>query len=135
MPKTPSMGIDQNDEKKFIDKYWGNLSQFLVYIPEAYNCEVNPDYLRLLEGYLLGTVKRENISPSLLQEIENIVVNIDCPCLLTGKERAIVEAYLGNEPCQKPSAKLNCNEAVCCNELVLCYEDTVCEEEGEENVS
>ena len=44
MAKTPSIGIDQNKDERFIDKYIGRIPQFLHSIPQAYICEVNPAF-------------------------------------------------------------------------------------------
>jgi len=131
MPRTPSMGIDQNQDGKFIDKYWGRLPQFLRYLPESFICEVNPEYLELLRNYIDGLINPDNISDELRYEIENLIVNADCPCLLTGKERAILIALAGGEPCAPPSSKLPCNvgDTVCCNATVMCDPETVCEPE------
>jgi len=48
MPTTPSLGLDQNEKQKFIDRYWGRVPKFLHRIPEQNICEANPDYIKLL---------------------------------------------------------------------------------------
>lgn len=130
--RTPSVGIDQNGDKKFIDKYWGRVPQFLKFIPESYICEVNPEYLELMQGYIDGDITKDQISDELFQEVENIVLNVGCPCLLDNKERAIMNAFLGSEPCPVPSHKLNCGDLLCCNEILRCESLTICDDGGTE---
>lgn len=143
--KTPSMGIDQNENGKFIDRYWGNVPDFLVYLPAVYNCEINQDYITLIEGIIDGSIPRENVDTELYYEIMHIINNMDCPCILTGRERQVIEALLGNETCPKPSNRLNCDDAICCNTMVSCLEDeckdtpeppiSVCDQEFELSIS
>jgi len=123
---TPSWGLDQNEEKKFIDRYWGRVPQFNIYQPDNFRCEANQDYLTLMNLFVAGKLNRSNISRELWLELELITLNIACPCLLTMKDRAIVEAFLGNRPCESRSWKLNCMETICCNEIVLCEGPTLC---------
>jgi len=134
MARTPSMGIDQNLDGKFIDKYWGIVPQFIIYQPENYRCEVNPDYLFLLQAYINGEIDPDNISQDLRFEIENIVINADCPCLLSGKERAILIALSGGEPCAAPSSRIACNpgDKICCNATLLCDPVTLCEDNNDD---
>jgi len=132
MAKTPSYGIDQNEGGRFIDKYWGRVPQFLRFIPEAFICEVNPEFIQLMQWYTDGTLERDNVNPSLYAEIENIMLNIACPCLLDGKDRAIMNAFLGNEICPPPSHLLTCGDLVCCNSWWACESPTLCDDEGVE---
>lgn len=131
--KTPSKGIDQNQDGKFIDKYWGRVPQFLKYLPEAYICDPNPEYVELIQGYIDGTITEDHLSKELYTELEKIVLNIGCPCLLTGKERAIMNAFLGNESCPAPSHTLTCGESVCCNEWFSCTSPSLCEDDNNQD--
>ncbi len=135
MPVTPSLGLDQNREAKFMDRYWGRVPQFLLYMPESFACEINPDYVELMNLYIIAHASndqavidkfKDNISKELYAELSNIMLNLDCPCLLTGKERAIIEGFYGNDPCARPSHMLNCTETVCCNEIISCESETIC---------
>lgn len=126
--KTPSIGIDQNGEGKFVDRYWGRVPQFLKFIPEAYICEVNPEYLQILQGYVDGDITEAQLGRELFQEISNIILNLGCPCLLENKDRAIMNAFLGNEACPVPSHKINCAETICCNTILRCESLTICDE-------
>ena len=127
MARTPSLGIDQNADGKFIDKYWGRVPQFLKYIPEAFICEANPEYIELIQAYVDGNIVEANIDPTLYAEIENIMLNLSCPCLLTGKDRAIMNAFLGNPTCDAPSHMLTCGTSICCNSTVMCESPSICE--------
>lgn len=129
MANTPSKGIDQNQGGKFVDKYWGRVPRFLRLIPESYICEANPEYVQLMNMYIEGTLNKENVEPSLYEEIENIMLNLGCPCLLDGTDRAIMNAFLGNETCPEPSHVLTCGESVCCNEWFLCTSPSLCEDD------
>ncbi len=126
MARTPSWGLDQNQEKAFIDRYWGRVPQFIIYQPKNFRCEANTDYLDLMEMFVQGKLVRDNVSKELWRELELIVLNIGCPCLLTAMDRDIIEAYLGNRPCENWTWKLNCGESICCNENVLCSAPTKC---------
>lgn len=128
MPRTPSKGIDQNLDGKFIDKYWGRVPQFLRLIPEAYICEANPEYIELMQMYVAGSITEDNLSQELFNEISNIVLNIGCPCLLEGNDRALLNAYLGNETCPIPSHTLTCTDSVCCNSYVRCESLAICDQ-------
>lgn len=140
MAKTPSKGLDQNASNKFIDKYWGRVPQFLKLIPEAYICEVNPEYLQIMQGYIDGDITKANLGDELYHEIENIVLNVGCPCLLDNLDRAIMNAFLGDEPCPVPSHKLTCYDpleptvhfSICCNTILRCESLTICDDGGTE---
>lgn len=77
--KTPSIGIDQNEEGRFIDKYWGRLPMYLHRIPETANMgrkhivECNPEYMKLVTAYLNGTINKDNLSYELYNEIEDVI--------------------------------------------------------------
>jgi hypothetical protein len=129
MPVTPSLGIDQNEKKRFIDRYWGRVPQFLIYQPENFICEANQDYLYLMNLFLSGELIRENISQELWNELEMLILNLKCPCLMSMEDRAIIDAFYGKTPCENRTWKLNCDEMVCCNEVVLCQEPTLCTSE------
>lgn len=78
--RIPSKGIDQNGSDKFVDKYYGRIPMYLKFIPETgatsliYEC--NPEYIELFNGYIDGTIPKENISPELYLEIEKVVDHI-----------------------------------------------------------
>lgn len=135
MARTPSSGIDQNGSHTFIDKYWGRVSQFLQWNPAAYICEVNPEYIELMDGLIDGSILPENVSDELFNEIQLLLVNEDCPCLLEPKERALMTTYNSDprdyEPCSVPSDRLDCDSTVCCNTILLCNPLTECGEEEE----
>jgi len=135
MARTPSIGIDQNLDGRFVDKYWGIVPKFIIYQPENYRCEVNPDYLFLLDAYINGNINPDNISESLRIEIEHMIINADCPCTLTGEERAIIIALKGGEPCSPPSPRLACNpgDTVCCNSTLMCDLISQCEDDDGES--
>jgi len=127
MANTPSIGVDQNKGDRYIDKYWGRVPQFLRLVPESFVCEANPEYLILMAMYIDGTLIESNVEPALYAEIENIMINLACPCLLTGKDRAIMNAFLGNETCPPPSHMMTCGDSLCCNSWVMCKSPTLCE--------
>ena len=124
--KTPSKGLDQNKEGKFIDKYWGRIPAFLIYMPESFLCDINPEYLELFNGFLTGEISKDNLSIELYYELERLKLNMGCPCLLSGEERAILNAMVGAPTCPPPSHKLECGTKVCCNLTVSCKSLTVC---------
>ena len=127
--KTPSLGLDQNEAAKFVDRYWGRVPQFLLYMPETFTCEPNPDYLLLLNLMASGHLMKHNVSIELWRELEWLFGNVHCVCLLTNKEQAIMNAFLGGESCAQLEWKLPCGpgEVVCCNQRVLCEEPTMCD--------
>jgi hypothetical protein len=126
MPRIPSSGIDQNEEGKFRDIYVGQVPKFLVYQPENNKCVVNPEYLYLMEKMKNQELVQENLPIDLWRELEFIVLNVDCPCLLTGEERAVVIAYNGGIPCDYEHWKLDCSESVCCNTMLSCEDRRKC---------
>ena len=78
---TPSIGIDQNGDKKFIDKYWGRVPKYLHIIPETivnnkgiYEC--NPEYMQLIHDFMDGTIDERNLSQELMIDIENTINEI-----------------------------------------------------------
>jgi len=73
MPRTPSIGIDQDINSRYMDKYWGRCPQFLHKIPEAYIYICNPDYLWLLQSRVNDTLVIENISVELLRELDEVL--------------------------------------------------------------
>jgi hypothetical protein len=126
MIRVPSIGNDQNQDGKFIDKYWGRVPRFLIYEPWAFRCEANPEYLYLIDEYLNGRIDDHNLSNDLLLEIEKLIVNFSCPCMLTGEERTITDAYLGRKPCMKVITRVSCDDTLCCNEVLNCVPDSSC---------
>jgi len=69
MPKTPSLGLDQNIDKLFIDKYFGNVPMYLRRIPEARIYECNPEYMAIFDAFLYGNLDNRNISIELRREL------------------------------------------------------------------
>lgn len=75
--RIPSKGIDQNLGGKAVDKYYGRVPMYLKFIPETaadnliYKC--NPEYIELFNGYVDGTIPKENISHELYYELEKVV--------------------------------------------------------------
>jgi len=81
MPKTPSIGLDQNQEDKFIDRYWGRTPMYTHIVKETLNTnnpivECNKDYVVLFQGYLDGTLNLNNISQEMQAELKYVVNKI-----------------------------------------------------------
>ncbi len=79
--RTPSYGINQNQEDTFIDKYWGRVPKYLHIIPETIYTDnpifmCNPEYIELMEGYMDGSIVKENLSQELWYDIENTINKI-----------------------------------------------------------
>jgi len=72
---TPSIGIDQNGEGKFKDRYWGRVPMYLHRIPETIgkpNEEIvvcNPEYIELVLAFLDGNIDQKNLSIELYLDI------------------------------------------------------------------
>ncbi len=126
MPKTPSMGLDQNQEGKFIDRYWGRVPKFIHRIPEQNICEANPDYITLIQLFIDGDIDQKNISEELYREVFAFVDKMCNPCLLTGEDQALMRAYNGLDACPDQRCDFNCDEVLCCNELLSCACPDVC---------
>lgn len=120
MPSTPSIGIDQNQDDTFVDKYWGRVPMFLKWIPESYICEPNPEYLYIMELFIAGELNKDNFSDELYRELVNMVDLLCNPCKLTGKEKAIIRAFEGLPACTVPTSFLLCDDTICCNEMLSC---------------
>ncbi len=126
MPKTPSIGLDQNQEGKFIDRYWGRVPKFIHRIPEAYICEVNPDYLELINMFIDGIIDKQNLSAELYKEIYSFADLMCSPCHMTQEDQALLRAYEyeysngEDEVCPEPECYAFCNESVCCGEVFSC---------------
>ncbi|RLA65928.1 MAG: hypothetical protein DRQ78_04925 [Epsilonproteobacteria bacterium] len=76
--RTPSFGIDQNKDKKFVDKYWGRCPKYLHRIQETINLdpyivECNPEFVLLVNGFIDGTIVEKNLSPELYAEVKQTV--------------------------------------------------------------
>jgi len=123
MPKTPSIGIDQNEEQTFIDKYWGRVPKFIHRIPERNICEANPDYLKLVRLVNDGLIPRSNISDGLYREIVKFIDDSCNPCTMSEEDYALLNAYNGLTPCPPYSADEDCDVLVCCNTLYSCAKD------------
>ncbi len=93
MAKTPSSGIDQNGDGKFIDKYWGRVPQMLHSIPEANIWVCNPEYVLLMEMYVANTLNENDVSHELWAEIRKLFDSYAGGILLTEKEKKILECY------------------------------------------
>jgi hypothetical protein len=82
MAKTPSVGLDQNAENRFIDKYWGRVPMYLHRIQETINdnngtgyiVDVNPEYIYIMEGWIDGTINVDNLSMELQNDI---IISVD----------------------------------------------------------
>ena len=80
--KIPSVLNDQWDDKnKLQDKFWGRVPKYLHIIPETiytndpiYMC--NPEYIYLVEQYMLGKINESNLSQELYYDIEETVNRI-----------------------------------------------------------
>ena len=125
MAKTPSSGIDQNEGGKFIDRYWGRVPKFLHRIPEANICEVNQDYIDLI-NYILEGGDRDNISDELYREILEFIDKMCNPCFMNDEDKALMRAYDGLPACPEPSIYMNCDDVICCNDIVSCAEPEEC---------
>lgn len=72
--KTPSSKIMQDsDVNAFQDKYYGRMPKLLHGIEEADIAECNPEYVELVNQFMLGTIPSQNLEPSLLLEIEALI--------------------------------------------------------------
>lgn len=77
--KIPSVLNDQwNDENKPQDKFWGRVPMYLHIIPETiytdsevFTC--NPEYVYLVNQFMLGTIDEKNLSQELYYEIRDVV--------------------------------------------------------------
>jgi len=120
--KIPSWGLDQNEEKHFIDRYWGRVPMFLIFQPYNGKCSVNKDFIYLFNLFLSGKLKEENISIDLWRQMESMKKGMVCMCTLTFEERSFIKIFLGGKPCDAASIpwKLKCAEKICCNEIVAC---------------
>ena len=68
--RTPSVGLDQNQDGKFIDKYYGRIPKMLHSIPEANTWVCNPEYVKVLDAYITGNIVHENLSIELQNEFD-----------------------------------------------------------------
>ncbi len=76
--KTPSIGLDQNREKRSIDKYWGRVPMYLHRIQETIGTNkevivVNPEFAYLFNQELNSTLTKENISIELYNDIVSVI--------------------------------------------------------------
>ena len=124
--KTPSTGIDQNKDGKFIDRYWGRVPMFLHRMDMKTICIPNPDYIRLVQLVIDDEIPLVNISQDLLKEITWFIDRMCNPCLMNDEEKALFRAFQGLEPCIIPEAKEDCDAMVCCNSKYLCSEPVDC---------
>jgi len=120
MAFTPSMGIDQNQDGKFIDRYFGRVPKFIHMIPEQGICEVNQDYLTLIHGVINGTIPQDNIEEELYREVLDFIDKMCNPCNLNGIDQALLRAFDGHNPCPEPSIYMQCDDYICCNEVLSC---------------
>ena len=125
MPKTPSYGIDQNQELPFIDKYWGRVPKMLHYIPEDYICKANPEYIYLINAIINDEIDKENISDELYFELADFINRMCNPCAMDGEDRALYRAYSGLEPCPKPSIYGICDDVMCCDTIIIGCVDAI----------
>ena len=77
--KTPSFGIDQNQDGPFIDKYIGRIPMYLKRIPETINdgdgyvVVCNPEYIQLVKDFEDGIIDRDNMSIELYNEVTEVI--------------------------------------------------------------
>ncbi len=91
--KTPSIGIDQNQSDRFMDKYWGRVPQMIHSVPEANIWLCNPEYIWLIENYISGDLVEKNVSIELYAEIEDLVNASGGSRPLTEEETKLLECY------------------------------------------
>ena len=135
--RTPSIGIDQNEENYFIDRYIGRMPKFLHMIPEAGICDVNPDYIRLIMAFINGDIDKNNISDELYKEVSDFIDvynDPDAECGMSDEDKAltVIIAYFNNpanapwanppEACKEPDFWLNCDDLICCSKIVSCVD-------------
>ncbi len=121
--KTPSIGLDQNQEGRFIDKYWGRVPKFLHWIPQANICDVNPEYINLINGVIDGNIFARNLSIELYNEIICFIDMMPNSCSMNQMDAALYRAYNGNEACPNNLHLLDCNGFVCCGGYVDCKKE------------
>ena len=68
--RTPSIGLDQDQEGIHIDKYYGRMPMYLVSIPESDLYECNPEFMNLLTQFMDGTIDNQNMSVELFKKVE-----------------------------------------------------------------
>jgi len=132
--KTPSWGLDQNEEKRFIDRYWGRIPLFLIFQPYNNKCVVNEDFLHLFNLFLSGKLQKQNVSIDLWRQMTSMKKGMVCMCTLTHEERTFIKVFLKQEPCDAKNIPwmLKCNEKKCCNDIVACKppNQTTCHPSG-----
>jgi hypothetical protein len=101
--KTPSLKIDQNLDSRIEDKYYGRLPKILYAVYEADICEVNPEFIYLMHGYINGTIGKKNMSIELYREVLDVIrdMTID-PMDRSPENNAVINAFNGGEGCGKP---------------------------------
>lgn len=124
--KTPSYGIDQNQDKKFIDRYWGRIPKFLHMIPEQNICIPNEDYLTLLQYVIDDEIPVDNISTELYKEMLDFISKMCNPCVMNDEDKALMRAYEGLEPCSTLENSVECEAMVCCNQIFTCVDEVEC---------
>ncbi len=120
MAYTPSIGIDQNKEEAFQDRYWGRVPKFIHRIPEANICEVNQDYLTLIQLFIDGDIDQGSISRELYREVYDFVDKMCNPCIMNDEDQALMRAYDGSTACPDARCDFDCDEVLCCNEPLSC---------------
>ena len=137
---TPSIGLDQNGNRRFIDRYIGRVPKFIHRIPEAEICDVNPDYIRLLIDLVDGTIDSNNLSDELMKELQaflNLYADANGVCKMSDEDKSLLtifkyymdpkEAPWANPPpaCKTPDNWVHCNDMVCCSNLYSCSDDAI----------
>jgi len=79
MPKVPSIGLDQNQEGKFIDKYFGRVPKFTHIIREAGIYECNVEYVNLLVHVANGDITEDHVSHELWNEFADLMNKMMTP--------------------------------------------------------
>jgi len=126
MPFTPSVGLDQNQDGTFIDRYWGRIPKFTHRVPEQNICEANEDYITLIGLFIDGEVSQKNISKELYREVYDFVDKMCNPCIMNEEDQALMRAYDGLDACPDSRCDFDCDEILCCNELLSCECDEAC---------
>jgi len=127
MPRTPSLGIDQNLGEKFIDRYWGRVPKFTHLIEESLICEVNQDFIELINMFIDGKLDERNLSIELYRELTHFIDKMCNPCYMDYWDRKIFDALNGTDSCRAGMRyELHCNDVLCCNDMLGCGHGQMC---------
>jgi len=99
--KTPSRFINQNPDKMadlFEDKYYGEIPKYLKRIPEAGIYECNQEYIDLMYAHFYGSAPVQNMSPTLIADIEATINAIPNYGLVPDEENDALFRCIGLVP-------------------------------------